>query len=210
MDSDPDAPGITLAKSHQIPTYTNAGEALLACKNYPDCIVYNLSHDESITAQVHQIFGVAKRVASGPEVNLFWQMVTNLKQVKGELEKSQSQLQAIIRNAMDGIIMINEAGEILGFNPAAEHIFGYAESDVLGKNLKMLMPEPVRSEHDAYLNHYRQTGQAKIVGVPGREVIAVHKNGKQFPMELSASEMVLNGRRYFVGIVRDISERKLG
>ena len=81
-------------------------------------------------------------VASGPEVMLFWQMVTNLKQVKGELEKSHYQLQSIIRNVMDGIIMINEHGEIQGFNPAAEEIFGYSQQEALGKKLKMLMPEP--------------------------------------------------------------------
>jgi diguanylate cyclase (GGDEF)-like protein/PAS domain S-box-containing protein len=207
-DPNSDASGIKLAISHGIPTYTDAGEALRACKDYPDCIVYNLSHDEAITAEVGKVFGDHKRVASGLEVNLFWQMVTNLKQIKVELEKSQSQLQAIIHNAMDGIITINEAGEILGFNPAAEQIFGYAQQEILSHNLNMLMPEPYRSEHDSYLNHYMQTGEAKIIGVCGREVIAVRKNGEQFPMELSASEMVLAGQRYFIGIVRDITERK--
>jgi diguanylate cyclase (GGDEF)-like protein/PAS domain S-box-containing protein len=202
------APGIKLAQSRGVPTYTDAGEALRACKDYPDCIVYNLTHDEAITAEVVKVFGDNKRVASGLEVNLFWQMVTNLKQIKGELEKSQSQLQAIIHNAMDGIIMINETGEVLGFNPAAEQIFGYSKQDILGKNLNMLMPEPVRSEHDGYINRYLQTGQGKILGIGGREVVAVRRNGEQFPMELSASEMMLGGQRYFVGIVRDITERK--
>jgi diguanylate cyclase (GGDEF)-like protein/PAS domain S-box-containing protein len=208
VDSNPAAPGIKLAKSHGVSTYSNAVEALHACKDYPDCIVYNLSHDDSIAAEVGKVFGDRKRVASGLEVNLFWQMVTNLKQIKGELEKSQSQLQAIIHNAMDGIITINEAGEILGLNPAAEEIFGYTQQDALGKNLNILMPEPVRSEHASYVNHYIQTGEAKIIGVRGREVVAVRKNGEQFPMELSASEMILGGQRYFIGIVRDITERK--
>ena len=209
VDSNPAAPGIRMAQSHGIPTYTDASVALQACKDYPDCIVYNLSHDEEITAKVTNVFGAHKRVASGLEVNLFWQMVTNLKQTKSELEKSQSQLQAIIRNAMDGIIMINEAGEILGFNPAAEHIFGYTQEEVLGRNLKMLMPEPFRSEHNSYVNHYLQTGETKILGICGREVVAVRKNREQFPMDLSASVMVLDEQRYFIGIVRDITEHKL-
>lgn len=208
VDSNPDAPGIKQAQSHGIPTYTESRVALEACKDYPDCIVYNLSHDDTIADEAAKVFGEHKRVASGPEVNLFWQMVTNLKQIKVELEKSQSQLQAIIHNAMDGIITINEAGEILGFNPAAEQIFGYAQQEVQGKNLKMLMPEPFQSEHDAYINRYIETGEAKIIGVCGREVVALRKNGEQFPMELSASEMTLAGQRYFVGIVRDITERK--
>jgi diguanylate cyclase (GGDEF)-like protein/PAS domain S-box-containing protein len=207
-DTNPQAPGILLAKSLGIPTYADATEALQACRDYPDCIVYNLSHNDSIAGQASRILG-GQRVASGPEVKLFWQMVTNLKQVKGELEKSQSQLQAIIHNAMDGIITIDEAGKILGFNPAAEHIFGYSQQEILGRNVNTLMPEPARSAHDGFILSYIQTGETKVMGVSGREVAAVRKNGKQFPMEVSISEMVLGGSRYFVGIVRDITERKL-
>ena len=207
-DTNPNAPGILLAKHLGIPSYTDPIEALQAGKDHPDCIVYNLSHDDSIADKASEIFG-DKRVASGPEVKLFWQMVTNLKQVKGELEKSQNQLQAIIHNAMDGIITINEAGEILGFNPAAEQIFGYPQQDILGKNVNILMPDPTHSEHDGFIQRYIQTGQAKAMGVSGREVTALRKNGEQFPMEVSISEMMLGGLRYFVGIVRDITERKL-
>ena len=207
-DTDPDAPGIQLAKRFGIPTYTDAVKALQASKDHPDCIVYNLSHDDAITKEVSKVFG-AGRVANGPEIKLFWQMITNLKQTKGELEKSQNQLQAIIRNVMDGIITINESGEIQGFNPAAEQIFGYSQQDILGKNVKILMPEPDRSNHDSYINRYLYSGESRILGVRGREVIAVRSNGEQFPMELSASEMMLGGQRYFIGIVRDITERKL-
>ena len=207
-DTNPEAPGIQLAKNYGIPTFTDAVEALQACKDYPDCIVYNLSHNDAIVEEVAKVFG-DKRVASGIEVKLFWQMVTNLKQTKGALEKSQNQLQAIIHNVMDGIITINESGEIQGFNPAAEQIFGYLQQDVLGKNVKMLMPEPDRSEHDSHINRYLYSGQSRILGVRGREVVAVRSNGEQFPMELSVSEMMLGGQRYFTGIARDITERKL-
>jgi len=206
-DTNPDAPGIQLAKNHGIPTYADAVEALQACKGHADCIVFNLSHDDAISEEVERVF-VGKRMASGLEVKLFWQMVTNLKQVKVELEKSQAQLQSIIHNVMDGIITISESGEIQGFNPAAEQIFGYPQQDVLGRNVSMLMPEPDRSAHARYIKRYLHTGQARILGVRGREVTAVRRNGEQFPMELSASEMVLGGLRYFIGIVRDITERK--
>ncbi len=206
-DTNPEAPGIQLAKKHGIPIYTVAAEALRACKDYPDCIVYNLSHDDSIAEEAFKVFG-DRRVASGPEVKLFWQMVTNLKQIKGDLEKSQNQLQSIIHNVMDGIITINESGEIEGFNPAAEEIFGYSQQEAIGMNLSMLMPELDRSAHGTYLNRYLQTGQTRILGVRGREVMAVRKNGEEFPMELSVSEMLLGGHRYFIGILRDITERK--
>ena len=207
-DQNPDAPGIRLARNHGIPTYSDATKALQACRKYPDCIVYNLSHNDSISEKAGKIFG-DKRVASGPEVKLFWQMVTNLKQIKGELESSQHQLQSIIHNVMDGIIMIHESGEIRGFNPAAEKIFGYTQQDVLGKNVGLLMPESARNELDVYINQQLKTGKAGLIGIRGKEVIAIRKAGKQFPMELSLSEVVLGGMRYFVGIVRDITERKL-
>src|SRR5512135_1309084 len=106
-DPNPEAPGIRLAKQHGIPTYTESIDALRAGKDYPDCIVYNLSHNDEIAGEAARIFG-DRRVANGPEVKLFWQMVTNLKQIKVELEKSQNQLQSIIHNVMDGIITINE------------------------------------------------------------------------------------------------------
>jgi diguanylate cyclase (GGDEF)-like protein/PAS domain S-box-containing protein len=208
VDTNPGAAGLQLARKHGIPTYNNAAEALQACRNYPDCIVYNLSHDDSIAEEATRVFG-DKRVAGGAEVKLFWQMVTNLKQVKGELEKSQDQLQSIIQNVMDGIITISESGQIKGFNPAAEQIFGYLQQEVLGKNVKMLMPEPDRSQHDTYISHYLQTGRSRIIGVRGREVTALRKSGEQFPLEISISEMMLGELRYFIGIVRDITERKL-
>jgi diguanylate cyclase (GGDEF)-like protein/PAS domain S-box-containing protein len=207
-DTDPGAPGIRLAIEHGIPVYTDPVKALQACKDHPDCIVYNLSHDDSVAEEAHKVFG-GKRVASGAEVALFWQMITNLKQVKNELEKSHYQLQSIIRNVMDGIIMINELGNIQGFNPAAEEIFGYSQQEVLNQNLKMLMPEPDRGRHDSYIRRYMETGQSQILGVRGREVTAARKSGEEFPMEMSVSEMVLGGHRYFIGITRDITDRKL-
>lgn len=207
-DTNADAPGILLAKDHGIPAYADAAEAIRACKDYPDCIVYNLSHDDTIAGQVSQVFG-DKRVASGPEVKLFWQMVMNLKQTKGELEKSQGQLQAVIQNVMDGIITINEAGEIQGFNPAAEQIFGYSQQEILGESIKALLSEQDRGEHDAYIHQHLHAEPGKILGIRGREMLAIRKNGELFPMELSLSKMVLGGQNYFVGIARDITERKL-
>lgn len=201
------ASGIILAREHGIATYDDSVEALQACRKHGNCLIYNLSHDDSIADEAYRIFG-DKRVASGAEVYLFWQMVTNLKKIKVELEKSHYQLQSIIQNVMDGIIMIDELGEIQGFNPAAEEIFGYSQEEALNNNLKMLMPEPDRSRHDAYIKRYLKTGQAKILGVRGREVVASRKNGEEFPMEMSVSEMVLGGQRYFIGITRDITDRK--
>jgi diguanylate cyclase (GGDEF)-like protein/PAS domain S-box-containing protein len=207
VDINLEMPGIKLAKQHGVLTFDDDIKALEACKKYPDCIIYNLSHDDSIAPKAARILG-GKRVTGGSEVKLFWQMVTNLKQMKSELETSQGQLQAIIHNVMDGIVTINSLGQIQGFNPAAETIFGYSQQEVLGKNMQLLMPEPNRSLHDSYLKRYVESGEGAILGIRGREMTALRKNGEEFPMEISASEMQLGGNRYFIGIIRDITERK--
>jgi diguanylate cyclase (GGDEF)-like protein/PAS domain S-box-containing protein len=199
------APGMLLATSLGIPTYTDTAEALLACRDYPDCIVYNLTHDDSITEQVNRVFS-NKKVTSGMEAKLLWQMVTNMKCIKDEFETSQIQLQAIINNMMDGIITLTESGVIQGFNPAAESIFGYSRLEVLGQDLAILMPGAVRGERDN--GNYLSWHMPHSMSGSGREVTAVRKDGEQFAMELSVSEMVVGGDRYFVYIVRDITKRK--
>lgn len=114
---------------------------------------------------------------------------------------------AIVNNAVDGIITIDSQGAIETFNPAAERTFGYQASEVLGKNVKMLMPEPYRAEHDGYLSRYLQTGEARVIGI-GREVSGRRADGSEFPLELGVSEVSVSGRRVFAGLVRDITERK--
>ena len=208
VDPDEDAPGIQLARARNIPAYVNISQALPLCRDYPDCIVYNLTHDDAIAEEVSRAFG-NKKVTSGPEAKLFWQIVTNLKRIKTELENSQNQLNAIIRHAMDGIVTISESGEIEGFNPAAEEIFGYAQEEVTGKPITMLLSPDLLVQYRAELQRYLQSSQHGSVGIRGQEVVALRKNGEQFPMELSASEMEIKEQRFFVAIVRDVTERKL-
>ncbi|MBU0594410.1 MAG: PAS domain S-box protein [Gammaproteobacteria bacterium] len=124
-----------------------------------------------------------------------------------ELHSSDTRTRAILNSVLDGIITINELGIVASFSPAAENIFGYAANEVIGENIKILMPEPYHSAHDGYLHNYTSTGQRKIIGI-GREVTGLRKDGSHFPMDLAVTEMVLNGQRMFTGIVRDITERK--
>jgi PAS domain S-box-containing protein len=132
---------------------------------------------------------------------------TEHRQTQSELGDSNERLRAILDTAVEGIITIDERGIIESFNPSAEKIFGYTAEAAIGQNVKLLMPEPFRREHDGYLKNYQQTGHAKIIGI-GREVIGRRKDGTTFPMDLSVSEVRLAQRRMFTGFVRDITERK--
>lgn len=208
VDRDPNAAGIQFAQFYEIPTYTNAIQAFKACKNYPDCIIYNLTHDDAVAKDAAEVFG-NKKVTDGLEAKLFWQIIMNLKRVKDELENSQVQLNAIIYNALDGIITFNDKGEIKGFNPAAELIFGYNQEAALGKSIQALIPELVESGDEEFINRFLRSREFGLIGISGYEVSALRANGQRFPLELSTSEMILNGHRYFVCIARDITERKV-
>ncbi|MDH3788210.1 MAG: PAS domain S-box protein, partial [Xanthomonadales bacterium] len=112
---------------------------------------------------------------------------------------------ALLEAAVDGIIIIDEVGTVLRFNQAAERIFGYTETEISGGNIKQLMPEPDRGNHDAYLSRYMRTGKRSIIG-GGREVTGLKKNGDTFPMFLSVGETTRQKARRYVGIIRDLSD----
>ncbi len=124
-----------------------------------------------------------------------------------ELNDRESFIAAIVDTVVDGIISIDAKGRVETINPAAASTFGYQAADVIGQNVKMLMPEPYHGKHDGYLGAYLETGDAKVIGI-GREVTGKRKDGSVFPMDLAISEMSFGGRRMFTGIVRDITERK--
>lgn len=130
-----------------------------------------------------------------------------LKHAMANMEESEMRLRAIMDNVLDSIITIDGKGIIQTFNPATERIFGYQAAEVIGQSINRLMPEPDRSKHDEYMQNYLRTGVAKIIGF-GREVSGLRKDGSVFPMELAVSEMQLEAGRQFIGIVRDLSERK--
>ncbi|HQT32151.1 MAG TPA: PAS domain S-box protein [Thiobacillus sp.] len=133
--------------------------------------------------------------------------ITERKQAETALREQAQHTQAVLDNMVDGIITIDGAGIIGSFNPAAERIFGYTPAEVVGRNVKMLMPNPHRDAHDSYLRNYQATGVARIIGI-GREVEGQRRDGSLFPMDLAISEVTRQGRPLYVGMVRDITERK--
>ncbi|MEX0770827.1 MAG: PAS domain S-box protein [Balneolaceae bacterium] len=127
--------------------------------------------------------------------------------VEQKLRESEARYRSILETTVDAIITINDRGEIRTFNQAAEKLFQYEVSEVVGKNVKVLMPEPYKSEHDDYIKNYLQTGHRKIIGI-GREVTGRRKDGSTFPMYLAVSEVKLPDQRIFTGIIRDITEQR--
>jgi PAS domain S-box-containing protein len=127
-------------------------------------------------------------------------------EIEDALRKSEERLRSIVESAVDAIIVIDDRGLIQAFNPSAERLFGYRVSEVLGRNVTILMPSPDRERHDGYLRHYLTTGEQKIIGI-GREVTARRKDGTTFPVHLSVGEMKAEGTRSFTGILHDLSDR---
>jgi PAS domain S-box-containing protein len=116
-------------------------------------------------------------------------------------------LKAILESAVAAIITIDASGRVETVNPAAERMFGYAAGEVIGRNISMLMPEPYRSQHDAYLAKYLATGKRQIIGI-GREVAGLRKDGSTFPMHLSVGEFAIGSARFFTGTIVDLSAQR--
>jgi PAS domain S-box-containing protein len=151
---------------------------------------------------------VQERTADLSEANVaLARGIEERRQIHEALKESEGQHRAIVDTAVEGIIAIDEQGTVQSFNPAAERIFGYTAAEVIGRNVKMLQPEPYHSQHDEYLRNYLRTGRKKIIGI-GREVVGLRKDGTSFPLDLAVSEVLLDNRRLFTGIIRDITDRK--
>ncbi len=146
-----------------------------------------------------------------------YQAEENLRKLNAELEnrvlertsevhEREARLHAVLNTAADGIITIDKVGTVQSYNPAAEDIFGFTAGEVIGNNIKMLMPEHIASHHDGYLSKYAETKEAHVIGY-GRTVTGQRKNGVTFPLDLAVSETLLEGKVLYTGIVRDVTAR---
>lgn len=133
--------------------------------------------------------------------------VTLRKGREAELQEREARIRSILDTAPDAIVVIDETGKIESFSASARRMFGYEPDEVVGQNVRMLMPSPHREAHDSYLRRYLETGERRIIGM-GRIVLGLRKNGTTFPVELAVGELRLNGKRLFTGFLRDITERQ--
>lgn len=133
--------------------------------------------------------------------------ITDLVKDKRRIEEAEERLRRAFETITMAVILIDEYGKVEAMNPHASKVFGYEAEEVVGQNVSMLMPEPDRGRHNNYIRNYVHGGPASIIGI-GREVTGLRKNGEEFPMHLGVGEMMLRGRRHFVGSINDLSESK--
>src|SRR5271157_335666 len=141
------------------------------------------------------------------EIQCVTRDVSERKQAEDALRESEERTRSIVKHVVDGIITINATGMIQSVNPAVERLFGFGADELIGRNVSILMPELYHGEHDGYLAHCLRTGQPKVIGLV-REMEGRRKDGTTFPLDLSVGEFSLAGTRMFIGVVRDITNRK--
>jgi len=150
-----------------------------------------------------------ERVAPGDSALLRWLLrdVTERRRAEDAMRLSTARYRALVESAVDGILTIDSRGIIESVNAAAERVFGYTAGELIGQDISILMPEPFASQHESYLRRYFETGERRIIGI-GREVVGKRRDGSLFPVDLAVSEIRLGERIYFVGTLRDLTQRQ--
>lgn len=175
----------------------------LACGMYVTWSAGALTAGDLAGIAIFLFLGLA--ITAGGEA--FQIMRSRAAAVNRDLRAREAHLQSILATVPDAMIVITERGIMRSFSPTAERLFGWAAGEVIGQNVRMLMPGPYREAHDGYLDRYLTTGERRIIGV-GRVVVGERKDGSTFPIELAVGEMISGDQRFFTGFVRDLSERQ--
>ena len=176
------------------------------------CLLIHLyvTDEAAVLAQPHspEFLGVTSRAATFAilGIGIAW-FGERLRETRSQSAAREAHLESILATVPDAMIVIDERGAMQSFSSAAERLFGYTASEVLGKNIKMMMPSPYRENHDNYIARYLRTDEKRIIGI-GRVVVGERKDGSTFPMELAVGEMRSSNTRFFTGFIRDLSERQ--
>lgn len=190
---------------HLIPAVRSDGQQRIQQTTVTALVVDNVTHVLFAIQDVTDLVLTARESRQLHQQAV--QEIEHRKLAEAAQRESAERLRAIVENAVEAIIIINAGCTIEEFNAAAERLFGYEAEEVIGKNVRVLMPEPYCSQHDGYVQHFMETGQAHIIGI-GREVTGLRKDRSVFPMRLSVSETRYNDTRHFTGIVHDITAQK--
>ncbi|WP_409522470.1 PAS domain S-box protein [Nitrincola sp. MINF-07-Sa-05] len=201
---------LRLMHKHRMTVWINLSASLVTNDN--ESVEYIIAFIKDISARKN---AEKKVIAQQAELN---ELLATLEQRVAErtaeletaartLASKEEEIRSVIEYLVESVITIDSQGTIRAANPATLKLFGYTREELLGKNISMLMPEPYKNEHDDYLRHYRETGEARIIGT-GREVEGCHKSGEIIKLELAVSEYTFDGELFFTGILRDIREHK--
>ncbi|MGD8108920.1 PAS domain S-box protein [Vibrio sp. TRT 17S01] len=173
---------------------------------------FNIRAIDSIAQSINTLTGkIEQNTTSLKRLDL---EVKEKERLMSQQQETKQRLEAVLDTAADGIITIDSQGTILTFNQSAQMIFGYSENEVVGQPVEMLMPNQYKAHHQGYIDRYRTTKEAKIIGIRdtlgqlGREVIAQRKSGEQFPIQLSIAPIETEEGMFFSGMVRDIGPLK--
>lgn len=167
-----------------------------------------VSRDGTERLVSHSMAPIQDNRASTPGAALVLHEVTEQERSRQALQESEARATGILQSALDAIVTSNEKSEVIEWNPAAEHIFGYSRNEVLGRPMEeLIIPPPLRSRHRKGMEHYIATGEARVLG-RRIEITAMRKGGQEFPVELAISRLALEGPAIFTAHVRDITERK--
>ncbi len=161
--------------------------------------------------QAYEPLGLQLEIHAFPNLDglaILFRDITEQRRREQALHESNQRLQTILDSASEGIITTTHDGHVLSFNQAAERLFGYRESEVLGRDITMLMPPQFADHHAGYMSHFLETGQGEVVGGEPREMSALHKNGTPLTIEIAISVMRRDGQVLFLATLRDVSERK--
>jgi PAS domain S-box-containing protein len=190
------------------PAFTSAA-IFIICLTIVVAVTFRLGQFGTISPDDKYVLSGAQAAILGAAIFAYVlaALFAERRQHEAVIVASENRVRAIVNTVADAIITIDDRGVIETVNPAAAALFGYSAEEIIGHNVKILMPEPYRLEHDGYLNNYLTTGRTKIIGI-GREVVGQRKDGSVFPIELAVSEMLVSGRRMFAGAVHDLSNRK--
>lgn len=151
---------------------------------------------------------IRNEVGEPKEMIGYWIDITDRVEAEQLLKRRELTLEAALNDSTDAIVTASEQGVIQWFNPAAEKLFGYSTSEVLGSDVGILVPENLRDKHGGSIQRYRQTKNRYILGAGPQETIARRKDGSLIPIEISLSESTGGGKTTYITIIRDITKRK--